>query len=321
MDPQASHPALRVAGKLLPLVFSTSVLAYLFHKVPLFQVLDAMAVARPVPLTAALLIVLCSQLTVAVRLKCLADANGLGLSTFELLQINLATIFYSLFLPAGNFTGIAIRFYKMSKPQKGYSGTVVSLFFDRMAATISLCVVGIVFWLMALPTGAWAILVLMFTALFTLLAVQAMLFMDLQLPIPADLRRRLSRWFPKARETIHQAMRQASVLSWQTLAHVFALSMLVQLLGIVAYSLLAQSLGLDISFVTIGWVRSAVRLVAMLPVSIAGLGVRDGTFLVLLALYGIAAADALAFSLLVFAATILAVAVLGGLLEAKRLLL
>ena len=320
-DQQARHPARRIAGKLLRLTISSSVLTYLFYKVPLFQVLDAVAAAPPVTLAVVLLITLGSQLTIATRLKCLVDAHGLGLSTFEVLQINLATLFYGLFLPAGNFTGIAIRFYKMSKPEKAYAGTVVSLFLDRVAATIALCVVGITFWLVDLPTGAWGVLVLMFTALAALLAVQAMLFMELQLPMLIDLQRLLGRWFPKTLETVRQAMRQARVLPRGLLVHVFAISVLVQLLGVLAYGLVAQSLGLQISFVTIGWVRSAAILVAILPVSIAGLGVREGTLVLLLVPYGIAASDTLAFSLLVFAATNLAMALLGGLFEARRLLL
>ncbi len=318
---QARHLVRRVAGKLLCLLVSISLLAYLFHKVPLSQVFDVVTAARPAPLTAALLIALSSQLISAVRLKRLADAYGLDLSTFEVLQINFATRFYGLFLPAGNLSGNAIRFYKMSKPQKAYGGTAVSLFLDRMATTIALCVVGIAFWLLAIPAGPFPLLVLMFTALTVLLAVQAMLFIELPLPMLTGLRRRLGRQFPKYLETVPQAVRQAHPLPRGTLVHVFGLSILTHLIGIVAYSLVAESLGLDISFVTIGWIRSVAVLIAILPLSIGGLGVREGTLLVLLTPYGIAAADALAFSLLVFAATILTVALLGALFEAKRWLL
>lgn len=315
------RPARRIVSKLLRLLVAAAVLAYLFHRVSPSRVFDAVASARFMPLLAAFVIALASQLTAAARLKRLADVHDLRLSFLEVLEINLATLFYGLFLPAGNFTGIAVRFYRMSKPEKAYAGTVVSLFLDRVAATIAICVVGITFWLVDLPTRAWGILVLMFTALAALLAAQAMLFMELQLPMLIDLQRLLGRWFPKTLETVRQAIHQARVLPRGLLVHVFAISVLVQLLGVLAYSLVAQSLGLQISFVTIGWVRSAAILVAILPVSIAGLGVREGTLVLLLVPYGIAASDTLAFSLLVFAATNLAMALLGGLFEARRLLL
>ena len=61
-------------------------------------------------------------------------------------------------------------------------------------------------------------------------------------------------------------------------------------------------------------------LVAILPISVAGLGVREGAMVILLAPCGVAAADALTYALLAFATTILAVGLLGGLLEAIRLL-
>jgi uncharacterized membrane protein YbhN (UPF0104 family) len=73
------------------------------------------------------------------------------------------------------------------------------------------------------------------------------------------------------------------------------------------------------SLATIAWTRAAAVLIAVLPISISGLGVREGAMVVLLAPYGIAAADALAYALLAFATTILAVGLLGSLLEAWRM--
>ena len=317
----ARQPARRVVGRLLRLLVAAAVLAYLFHRVSPSYVLDAMASTRPVPLLAAFLTAFASQLTVAARLKRLADVHELKLSLFEVLEINLATLFYGLFLPAGNFTGIAVRFYKMSKPQKNYAGTVVSLFFDRMVATINLCVVGVVFWLVDFPPDSWPILVLLLSGLAILLTVYAAVFLPLPLPMVADLQRRIGSLLPRQLEAIRRAMRTSRALPRSALMYVFALSILAQLLGIVAYRLVASSLDLDIWFLSIGWMRSTAMLLATLPVSVAGLGVREGTLFVLLSHYGIAAGDALAFSVLVFAATILPVALIGGLSEVKRLLL
>jgi hypothetical protein len=77
---------------------------------------------------------------------------------------------------------------------------------------------------------------------------------------------------------------------------------------------------MELAYLTIGWTRSAAVLVTVLPVSLAGLGLREGAFVLLLAPYAVAPADALAYSLLAFATTVLAVGLIGGAIEAFRLL-
>jgi hypothetical protein len=82
-----------------------------------------------------------------------------------------------------------------------------------------------------------------------------------------------------------------------------------------------MSLGMSISFITIGWVRAAVLMVSMIPVSVSGLGMREAVSLFLLKPYGISGEDVLGFSFLAFAATLLLIGAVGGLLEGKRQLL
>lgn len=94
--------------------------------------------------------------------------------------------------------------------------------------------------------------------------------------------------------------------------------MLAHLFGTAAYFCLAGALELEIGFAAIGWVRAAMVLATLLPVSIAGLGLREAAAVLLLAPHAIGDAAALAFALLVFAVSELAVSTLGGLLEAVR---
>lgn len=93
------------------------------------------------------------------------------------------------------------------------------------------------------------------------------------------------------------------------------------LLGILAYALVAAALGLELGLLDLGWIRTAAALITILPVSVAGLGVREGALVLLLAPLGIEPAQALVFSLLVFAVTMLLFGLAGGLVEARRLLL
>jgi uncharacterized protein (TIRG00374 family) len=120
-------------------------------------------------------------------------------------------------------------------------------------------------------------------------------------------------------EELMNSIAQYRDLSHHALIYILGLSMAAHVIGMFAWYLLACSLGQNISFTSICWVRSVVIIITMLPISFSGLGVREGTLAVLLKPYGIFPADAVALSLLIFFCTHLFGGI-GGLLEAKTFL-
>ena len=102
---------------------------------------------------------------------------------------------------------------------------------------------------------------------------------------------------------------------------VIMLSISTQLMGISIYYLFAHMLDIDLSFVIIGWIRTIVVVATMLPVTISGIGVREGMFIYILSQYGIGTEQSLALSFLVFVFTVLIGGLFSGLLEARRFVL
>jgi uncharacterized membrane protein YbhN (UPF0104 family) len=303
--------SLKGAGRV---AIAAAIIAYQFSQIPAAEVLRSVTGASAGPLLGSVLVVFVLQLIAAYRLRCLANAYGVGLSTRALFNINLATIFYGLCLPAGNVTGFIARVYLMSAPQKQYVSVALALACDRLVATGMLCVVGIGFWLLAWPVGAWPVLGVMLAALVGLLLLQAVLFMQLPIPFPAIL-------WPARLDWLRGTLHRSRGLPPATLAWAFGLGILMHVLGTIAYGLVASALHLDLTLATIGWTRAAAMLAAILPISVAGLGVREGVLVLLLAPYGVGAPDALAYSLLAFAATVLAPGLVGALIEAERLVI
>jgi uncharacterized protein (TIRG00374 family) len=121
-------------------------------------------------------------------------------------------------------------------------------------------------------------------------------------------------------EKLMATFERFKTFSWKGWLFIVALSMAAQLLGAVVCYLLALSLGLEFSFTTMAWIRSAVVIATLVPISVSGLGIRESAFLLLLSQYGVGAEQALALSLLFFAVTILMMGLLGGLVEGRRLL-
>jgi uncharacterized membrane protein YbhN (UPF0104 family) len=92
------------------------------------------------------------------------------------------------------------------------------------------------------------------------------------------------------------------------------LGILYQLLCITVILIVAPEFGIDVPLVEWLWIFAVVATAALLPLSIAGLGIREGAFVAVLGLLQVPSASALALSLTIFA-TQLATALLGGLIE------
>jgi uncharacterized protein (TIRG00374 family) len=222
-------------------------------------------------------------------------------------------------LPGGNLAAGTVRFYKLSNVDKKYSEAFVSIVFDRIAATISLCTIGLLFWLIESPLRTGYVGLGMIVSL-GLSSIPYLLLFGRRESSARGKYFDYTKW-PAVSTKVHSlfsSFNQCRKLSLPSLTYIFSLSITVHLLGILIYYLLAVSLGINISFVTIGWIRSAVLIISMVPISMSGLGVREGVSLFLLKLYGVSGERALALSFLFFGATLLLIGAVGGILEGRK---
>ena len=314
----AASPSRKSVIKLLVAVVT---LTLLLTQVRFADVIAAIRAADLGIVAAAFGVVMLMQWWAAHRLKLLVDAHGLRLPTLTVFDINLATLFYGLFLPGGAFTGIAIRFYRLAKEQHCAVQTGVALLMDRIIASITLLLAGIGLWLIDWPSRQTPALLFMALGVAGLAAMHLVLFGRASVPILAPMRRLLLGIGGKKLTSLREAMLTQAAMPRGKLAVVFAWSCGAHVLGILAYWMLARSMGIELSFLTVGWVRSTMILVSMIPLSISGLGLREGATIAVFAQFnaGGGGAEAMAFSLLIFGVTILAVGLVGGLFEARRL--
>jgi uncharacterized membrane protein YbhN (UPF0104 family) len=122
----ARPPARRWLTALVRLGVASAVLGALFSAISFDDVLNAVASAEAAPLIGAIGLGLGAQFSSAVRLRPVLATQGIAAARSGLFQINLATLFYGLFLPAGNLAGIAIRFYKMASRHRKYAGIALT---------------------------------------------------------------------------------------------------------------------------------------------------------------------------------------------------
>ena len=299
-------------------MLAIAIVALLVHWVGPTEVRARLAACPPSVALAALAATLLGQWLGALRFAQLAHIQGLPLTRGEALSINLSTVFYSLFLPGGTATSWIIRLLRLpgAREQLGLALAVIAA--DRAFATAAGAMLGLAADL-ALRVPATLIVT---TGLAAAMAGAAIIGWALLLPDVPDWLQRL-RKLPLLRRLatrLTHTVRAQEPLTPAAVGRAGLLSVAVHGLGIFAWWILARAIGLDLGLFEIAWVRSASLIVGLLPLTVGGLGLREGTTVLLLAFFDVAAADALALSLLAFLVTILGVGAVGGIGEAARLL-
>ncbi|HEX2129712.1 MAG TPA: lysylphosphatidylglycerol synthase transmembrane domain-containing protein [Solirubrobacterales bacterium] len=112
---------------------------------------------------------------------------------------------------------------------------------------------------------------------------------------------RLRPWLGQVAETL-----RAYLADRRLLALVVALGLAFQAVTVLATWALAETLGLDLSLALLAVVIPLVLIATALPISIGGFGVREGSYVALLAAAGVSTGDATLLSLLSAAAMALA---------------
>jgi hypothetical protein len=268
-------------------VVAAAALAYCFQRFGVREILANLGAVSALGALAVFATALAGHLLGAWRLGLLAHRLGWSLTPAEMVSIQLGPLFYGLALPGGSVTATAIRYYKLARSSRSHLAAASVLICDRAFGVLTLALVG---------TGCWiADPLRRFGAVASMLALVGI-----------------------------SATAVLGGLAWRQrpLARAYAgtllLTLAAQFLGWMAFVLAARAMGLELSAWSLGWIRSAMVVAAMLPISVAGLGVREGAAVALLGTFGLPGEEALAFSLLVFALTNLAVGATGGAVEAAR---
>jgi uncharacterized protein (TIRG00374 family) len=318
---QANRPNSKKSYKwtqiVLRLIVASVILIFIFDKIPISEVSFAINQTRLEYAFAAFFFAFLVHIGASIRLKKLCEMQNINLSVYEVFKINTSSRFYSLFLPGGNFTGIAIRFYRLSVFNQKYAQAIVTMLYDRILATIALCLLGLLFGIIEVPRETDSYLKMMIIAL----AISFIILIATALIKPASV---LAEWLNRFKFSKFNLIMSSAVyrqqLSSRVIYNMFLLSCIIHIFGIVSYYLISIALGLNLSLVSIGWIRSAVILVTMVPVSISGIGLREGAIVILLNIHNIQPSDALAFSFIIFLITVLGVGIIGGIFEVGRLL-
>ncbi len=250
-----------------------------------------------------------SILVPAMITRAALGVRRIVLSLPELVRINFTVRFYTLVFPRGVATGI--RWYRYRDGGTGQDAMALVVFEKVVQIHILMLTAALFIWIdrERLPEAAPYLLGVSLTGL---LLTTVGLLAFLTQPVSRLFTRALlfSRPFiPPFVYTrlvkVSEAIRAFQHLTAWNVVGIVTLSMLSYVFFIVSPFLLGLAMELDIPLRGIAWIRSLTLMLALIPVTVAGLGVREASYVAFMGLYGIEAHDALAFSVTLFVIQIL----------------
>ena len=255
-----------------------------------------------------------------IRWSLLLSAQDISIPLSHLFTYNLSYSFYSVVLPGGKLAAEAVRIYQIVRDtgnQASREKIIIAALTDREVAVFSFVLVAAAFFLnsqeiLAAGFPWWA----SYAAIPVVFLLGALAFVPLELLI-----RPFGRILPPGIHSLATSLSRAFSVyrsRLDLLGGALILSLIMNAVIASGFYAIALSLGLTVSFFLIFAVFSVGMVAAMMPLTVAGIGVREGAFAYLLAaVSGASLESGLSVSLLALGAS-LAVATIGGFVELNR---
>ncbi|HEY7717087.1 MAG TPA: lysylphosphatidylglycerol synthase transmembrane domain-containing protein [Candidatus Binatia bacterium] len=293
------------------LLVSAGLLAYFLSRVDMTRVLQIFASAQLSYIALALGIYLVAQTFSAVRWTALARPLGIETPFKNLIQYYLIGMFFNLFAPSTVGGDVTRVYFLVKDDDKGEKGRAVS----AVHAAISVLMDRAIGMVVLVWLGALGLLLFPYYAVpqtvrsVTLLLALGLLIGALLTPL---LRRLLPEDGHQLVVKLRLAMRSYRS-HWRALAGAAALSLLIHLIQAWMHAVMGRALDLEVPFSFCLIVYPLVGTFAAIPISLNGLGLREGGYIFLLAAIGIGTEKGIAFGMLLFLIIVID-SLVGGLL-------
>jgi len=300
---------------LMRLVISLLIVYYLAIKVDWRSVLLALEGTDIFLYVASFLLAFVANLVLAFRYFLLIRNSSIKRSFKSLLKINLVARFYGLLMPLG---AEAAKWYKVTRNQNGkalFGGTIV---FERLTFFLLLHVVSVIPLLFYSSNSE--IVVFRAHIMPTLLLSWIIVCLCLAFFVFPLLRRSLEpaifRAGPASRfiKSFLAVLESFSSKTVDFHIYFFGLSVMLLASHIGRLYLLFKAASLPVVFMDVAWMGSLVLLLQAIPITFAGIGIREGAYAYLFTLFKLPPEKGVLIGVLSFSHLLL-VSLLGGILE------
>ncbi|MBI3994919.1 MAG: flippase-like domain-containing protein [Nitrospirae bacterium] len=272
-------------------VVSLGLLAYLYSKVDIRSVGDSLRNLHGGYFGLALLAFVFLQFMGILRWRLMVHVQGYAHAYGRLASYYFAGLFFNLFLPT-SIGGDLSRCYYLADNRNDVLRAMTTILADRVSGMVALiCIAAIALLGNAVVIPTWM----------TALTLGGAVLLLIGLIIPFAFPRSFRRFEIPYRYWEHPRFMAASL----------AASFFIQLSVVFINMFIGRAVGVEIPWGFYFVFTPLVTVAGMFPVSLNGLGVREGAYVYFLAQTGVGASEALAFAIL-WLILITATSVLGG---------
>jgi len=287
----------------LKLLVSLALLAFLFSRTDLQAIWALFRSLRLPLLLSSVALYLVAQIVSTLRWRCLLQAEQINLSTWRLYLLYLEGMFFNLMLPT-IIGGDIVRGYQIFRLTQQKESSLASILVERLSGYVALVMIACIALILGYshlhdPVTVWLTVA---SAAGIIGIIVGLLNDQLQILFFRLLNRTGLTRFHEALQRFHGALRRY----WKhrrALLQAIGLSLILQSLVIMIFYLISRSLNLSVPLRYFFLFVPLISVVSMLPISVAGLGVREGSSVYFFAKVGLDSAGAISLSLLWFAVT------------------
>ena len=239
---------------------------------------------------------ICERIELTYKWNLLIKVRGINVTFIRLFLINMIGTFFGLFLPSSLGTDV-VRGYYLVKNNSEKSISVSSVFVDRILGMFSLLLLGVIsiFFtgnlIKTFNIKIYIVVLFIFAALFIYLFQK-----DETIKFLKKILKNV-----KYKKIIEKGIKlHYSILEYKkypkTLIFSFAVTLLVQLTRILTYYFVALAFNISVPIIYFFLIVPIIMLVIMIPISIGGLGLKEGTFIAFFTLLGVSINNSAAIS-------------------------
>lgn len=289
-------------------LLSIGLLAYLFSSVEITTLSRMLQQARFLPLLGAFVVMLLGILLSVYKWQVLLRVDGIDPGIGELFNYYLVGIYFNNFLPT-SMGGDAMRGYLVARSNGQRMAALTSILAERFTGVLGLLVIALIGIVLSpsLLSAEWVIWVSV--VLLLGLAIPLLVFKGYFQKVTCALLPARLAGYTQHFWSRFQAYSTDSQVVWT----VIWTSLIFQILTILVYSVASLAIGIEIPFRNLMAVVPLVTLATLLPLSLNGLGIREGGFVLLLSVFGYSSESALLLSLSVYVLTLI-LSLIGALL-------
>ena len=317
LDPDAlpRPPAVALAAKV---VLSAVLLLFLFTRVPFGQVWDVLRAARPTPLVLASALLVASNVLGSYLWDQLLRMAGIRIPFGKVLAYYHVGLFFNNFLPA-NIGGDIARVMDSARYGETRAAAVSAVVLDRLIGTVALAGLAVVTTLPAIDRFHLGVVYAALVAFFAagVVALWAVLHPG---SMPGLIRMCERVGLARLRPHLEELARHFAGARARRpmLLGLLAVAAVVQLARIGVHVLCARALGLQVPVTYFFLFVPLLAVIVSLPISLNGIGVREGAGIVLFGWVGVDRTHAFSLQFTTYLVAV-AVSLLGALVLLVRI--